>query len=222
MFWQENPKEEHFTLPDTVQDAVFTIDCKILPIDHAYLLYAALQSHLLWLADANAGIFNIGIADGNGWEQNHKNGFYYPSKRTKLSLRLPKQHLADSAKLVGETLHLGEYQIKISKQLPSKLLSDSQILFAKRVVCDEKLSEDDFLQNCHEQLQSLNITPKKMMAGLTKNIKTNNDKIYSRALMVADLSKSESVTLQEKGIGKHRLLGCGLFLPQKDIADISV
>jgi hypothetical protein len=38
--------------------------------------------------------------------------------------------------------------------------------------------------------------------------------------MVADLRKVESVTLQEQGIGEHRLLGCGLFLPQKGIESV--
>jgi hypothetical protein len=31
---------------------------------------------------------------------------------------------------------------------------------------------------------------------------------------------SLSVTLQEQGIGEHRLLGCGLFLPQKGIESV--
>jgi hypothetical protein len=39
--------------------------------------------------------------------------------------------------------------------------------------------------------------------------------------MIADLRKSESVTLQEKGIGDYRLLGCGLFVPQKDIVSVN-
>jgi hypothetical protein len=38
--------------------------------------------------------------------------------------------------------------------------------------------------------------------------------------MVADLKKDESVLLQEKGLGDHRLLGCGLFIPQKGIETI--
>ncbi|MBT4668468.1 MAG: hypothetical protein HOC17_04305, partial [Candidatus Ruthia sp.] len=44
--------------------------------------------------------------------------------------------------------------------------------------------------------------------------------IHTRSLMVADLRKAESVKLQEQGIGKHRLLGCGLFVPQKGIESV--
>jgi Cas6 Crispr. len=94
MFWQEDIKEEHFTLPDDVQDAVFNIHSKVLPIDHAYLLSQALLSELPWLSEVNAGIHDISVADGNGWEQDHESGFYYPSKRSKLSIRIPKDKLS--------------------------------------------------------------------------------------------------------------------------------
>jgi hypothetical protein len=59
-----------------------------------------------------------------------------------------------------------------------------------------------------------------MMAGLKRSISTPNGTIHTRSLMVADLRKVESVTLQEQGIGERRLLGCGLFLPQKGIESV--
>lgn len=221
MFWQEDIKQQHFTLPDDVQDAVFAIESKVLPIDHAYLLSQALLTHFPWLREINAGIFDISVADGNGWEQDHISGFYYPSKRSKLSIRVPKEKLAALQFLVGKTLNLGQYQIKVTKALTPKLMSDMQILFAKYVACDEKMSEQSFLQTCYNQLQNIGITPKKMMAGLKKNIKTPTGIIHTRSLMVADLKKADSVHLQERGIGEYRLLGCGLFVPQKGIDNVA-
>ncbi len=220
MFWQEDINKEDFTLSDDVQDCVFSIRSKILPIDHAYILSQALCKHLPWLVEVNAGIHDISVADGNGWEQDHESGFYYPSKRSKLSIRIPKEKLEAVQSLVGKTLDLGKYQIQISKQLNSKLMSDIQILFAKYVACDVQMQEADFLKTCHRQLQALGIKPKKMMAGLERNIKTPHNVINTRSLMVADLQKSESITLQKKGIGKYRLLGCGLFVPQKSIKSV--
>ncbi len=220
MFWQEDIKEEHFTLPDDVQDAVFNIHSKVLPIDHAYLLSQALLNELPWLAEVNAGIHDISVADGNGWEQDHESGFYYPSKRSKLSIRIPKEKLDDIQSLVGKTLNLDEYQIKIVKSLEPKLMSDMQIVFAKYVACVENDSEEAFLQTSFDQLQALGIQPKKMMAGLERKIHTPEGVIHTRSLMVADLRKSESVKLQEQGIGEHRLLGCGLFVPQKGIESV--
>ncbi|TEU22479.1 MAG: type I-MYXAN CRISPR-associated protein Cas6/Cmx6 [Gammaproteobacteria bacterium] len=220
MFWQEDIKEEHFTLPDDVQDAVFNIHSKVLPIDHAYSLSQALLSELPWLAEVNAGVHDISVADGNGWEQDHESGFYYPSKRSKLSIRIPKEKLDTVSSLVGKTLNLGEYEIEVVKALKSKLMSDMQIVFAKYVACVENDSEEDFLQTSFNQLQALGIQPKKMMAGLEKKITTPDGIIHTRSLMVADLRKSESVKLQEQGIGEHRLLGCGLFVPQKGIESV--
>ncbi|SMM99090.1 FIG01199507: hypothetical protein [uncultured Candidatus Thioglobus sp.] len=220
MFWQEDIKEEHFTLPETIQDAVFNIRAKVLPIDHAYLLAQALLKHLPWLQEVNAGIFDISVADGNGWEQDFKSGFYYPSKRSKLNIRIPQTRLKDVASLLGKTLDLNDYQIEIVKILKPKLMSDMQIVFAKYVACDENVSEEEFLQTSHAQLQALGIQPKKMMAGLQRNISTPDGAIHTRSLMVANLRKVESVTLQEQGIGKHRLLGCGLFVPQKGIESV--
>ncbi|BBB22623.1 conserved hypothetical protein [Abyssogena phaseoliformis symbiont OG214] len=220
MFWQENAKKEHFTLPETIQDAVFNIHARILPIDHGFLLAQALLKQLPWLDEVGAGIFNISVADGNGWMQNHEDGFYYPSKRSKLTIRVPKNKLNKVRQLLGKTLDLGEYQIDIIKSLKPKLLSDMPVLFAKSIACGKEMSEEDFLQVAFERLKILGISVKKMMVGLENNIKTDTSTIHTRSLMVADLKKDESVLLQKKGLGDYRLLGCGLFIPHKDIASI--
>ncbi|MBE8190571.1 MAG: type I-MYXAN CRISPR-associated protein Cas6/Cmx6 [Candidatus Thioglobus sp.] len=214
---RETDTSQHFTLTSSIVDAVFNISAKILPIDHAYLLSEALLQHLPWLPEVNAGVHDISVADGNGWKQDHKSGFYYPSKRSKLSIRIPKKRLGEMQLLIGKTLDLGEYKIQIIKSLEPKKMSEMQIVFAKYVVCGEDLSEDEFLQKSYQQLQTLGINPKKMLAGLKREIKTADKILHTRSLMVADLSKSESVKLQEQGIGSHRLLGCGLFVPQKGI-----
>jgi len=99
-------------------------------------------------------------------------------------------------------------------------MSDMQIVFAKYVACDSQLDENEFLKVSFDQLKALGIHPKKMMAGLEKKIQTPDGIIHTRSLMVADLRKVESVMLQEQGIGEHRLLGCGLFVPQKGIDSV--
>lgn len=220
MFWQEEIKKEYFTLPETTQDAVFSIRAKILPIDHAYLLAQALLAHLPWLAEVNAGIHDISVADGNGWEQNHESGFYYPAKRSKLIIRIPKAKLDEIQSLAEKTLNLGKYQIKVVKTLKPRLMSDMPVVFAKYIAVAAQLDEAAFLQKSYKQLQAIGIEPKKMMAGLERKIKTPSGIIHTRSLMVAELPKSESVTLQEQGIGKYRLLGCGLFVPQKGIESV--
>jgi CRISPR-associated protein Cas6 len=217
MFWQEDTNEEHFTLPESIQEVSFKIQSKILPMDHGFLLAQALLEYLPWLSESNAGIHSIGIADGNGWEQSKEGGFYYPSKRSKLTIRIQYEHLDSVKTIVGKTLDLGEYKIKVVKFINNKVLSEMPVLFAKQVACDQSISEAVFLQQCFDQLTDLGIKVNKMMAGLEHTIQTDNGAIHTRSLMLADLKKNESILLQEKGLGDHRLLGCGLFIAQKGI-----
>ena len=44
--------------------------------------------------------------------------------------------------------------------------------------------------------------------------------VAPRSLMLADLALEESMLLQEHGLGLERKLGCGLFLPHKDVEDL--
>ena len=48
-------------------------------------------------------------------------------------------------------------------------------------------------------------------------IRFGPETFYTRSLMIADLSKKESLRLQEEGVGERRLYGCGIFLPHKSI-----
>jgi len=219
MYWQEDIKEEHFTPPNTIQDTAFTIHAKVLPMDHAHLLKQALLHHLPWLKQTSSGIFPIATADGNGWQQS-PSALYHPSARSKLTLRIPAQYLPQAHQLVGKTLHLPPYQIKITKSLPPKPLSTTQTLLAKHILTTPTQSEQSLLKSIHTQLQSLHIHPKKLLLGLPKTIQTPTQLLHTRSLLIANLRKSESHTLQSHGIGSHRLLGIGLFLPHKSITPI--
>ncbi len=218
MFWQEETNAQEFSIPDSYQDAVLGISSKILPIDYANSLANALLYHLPWLDKVNAGIHNMCIADGNGWQQSYeKNALFYPSKRTKLIIRLPKKYLEKITNIVGKTLHFSDYAVHITKIYTPRKLTDSTILFAQYVHDLLVYSEESFLNHVTDELKILGIKPKKMMAGLSHTFTTNSGEIKTRALMLADLKKSESVLLQIKGIGNYRLLGCGLFVAQKSI-----
>jgi len=54
---------------DEVVDAVFAIECRSLPVDHAWALSAAIQAALPWFADEpQAGLHTVhGAASGAGW-----------------------------------------------------------------------------------------------------------------------------------------------------------
>ncbi len=222
MFWQEKNTEKNFKIPDDVQDASFAIEANTLPVDHLNLVANALCIHIPWLVDINASIHDLSITSGNGWQSpDQPNAIFYLSRRSKLVIRLPKKYLKKVNILVEKQLKIGPHTITIKKRLVDKKLSDSNIIFARYVDSSDSKDENSFLDNINKTLLKKGIKPKKMLAGLKHQLTSNEGPIIARSLMLADLDKSQSVQLQAQGIGKHRLISCGLFVPQKNIDSVA-
>jgi hypothetical protein len=56
-----------------------------------------------------------------------------------------------------------------------------------------------------------------MLCGIGHTITTQDGAVETRSVMIADLDKAASLSLQETGIGPGRHFGCGIFLPHKGI-----
>lgn len=227
MYWEESNNGQEHIVPDDVVDLVFGISCRCLPVDHAWELSQAIQAALPWFADeVDAGIHSIHVAESaNGWiRPDAPDALLHPSRRTKLSLRVPRHRIQDAMALTGSELYIGEHALTINKA-SERPLSDITTVFARYVasneVTDGATSEQLFMEAMIERLHTLNVRPKKMLCGIEKRIRTPEGDLSTRSIMLADLDFSESITLQQKGLGEHRQLGCGLFLPHKDINVIS-
>jgi len=220
MYWEEQKKvKAEYQVPDDVQDVIFKINCKVIPMDHAQALSTALSESLLWLAEEPlAGIHLIHAAEsGNGWIRPEitENAVLNLSKRTKLQLRLPKHRLDDAQKLVGSTIIVDGYELHIRESAPRKL-TKSPIIFSRYVVSEDD-DETAFLKSVQQQLSELGIKVRKMMCGKFHQHKLNTGMMSTRSLMIADLDVEDSVLLQQQGLGPDRLFGCGLFLAHKGI-----
>ena len=224
MYWNENKKAEEYQIPDDIIDLSFAIKCKCLPLEHMQALSDSLCAVLPWLKeDRFAGIHPInGAESGNGWERSSDpNQLIYLSRRQKMTLRLPKEHLASVENLVGQTINVAGFDIELGKTSVKKL-SDLPTTFCRSIMIDSRMDEDDFLRWAFEELKALDITVNKMMAGKEHVVILPGDsERIMRSLMVAELKKEESVRLQQHGLGKGRKLGCGLFMPQKDIKAVN-
>ena len=138
------------------------------------------------------------------------------SRRTRLAIRLHRDDHDEVAALAHRGLRLGEQELELGKCSVRKL-SSLGCLYARAVSCDREQSEPDFLAQAAESLRELGIDVAKMICGRSGEIRRDDDRLFTRALMVADLSPEESVRLQQRGLGSERLLGCGLFVPHKGI-----
>lgn len=221
MFWQEDEdKTLPWQAPDEVLDLSFAIQCKQLPLDHAWSLSQAIHAALPWFADEPiAGVHTIHVAEsGNGWERpDAPNQLLLPSRRTRMSLRIPKHRLADTQQLVGKTLEVDGYKLTVG-EAKEKALMNASVIFARYVLSDANETEPAFLQRMAAEVRQVaDFKVKKMMCGKSYTLRTPDGDLHTRHLMVADLDNDPSVKLQQYGLGGGRKFGCGLFMPHKGI-----
>ncbi len=223
MFWQEKPEEKSFDASDEVVDLCFKLECKTLPLDHAWSLSSALLDAAPWLKNsAHSAIHLIhGAESGNGWirPDNTENELLHLSHRARFTLRLHRNHIRFADKLVGLKLDIEGHPITLGT-FKQQLLVPQSTIFARYIVTDEAISEDEFLDKIAPQIQAQGINIRKMMGGLTHDFNTPEGKVITRSLMLSDLEKEESIRLQQNGIGDKQLMGMGIFLPHKGIAAV--
>jgi len=221
MYWQEDDKESK-QVSDSVVDVVYKLDCRSLPVDHAFALSEAILAHLPWLMDEpGAGIHPISIQEaGNGWfRPEGGDEILHLSKRTKLTLRIPSARFGDAALLCGKKLSVAGNEMNILK-MHERLLQPMETVFSRYNVVKEGMDETGFLKEVMQTLQSMGIEPRKMLPGRTHNIRSADGILNTLTLMIAELSPEESLIIQQNGMGQHQHLGCGLFIPQKSIAEV--
>lgn len=217
MHWQEETTEEQFVVPDDVVDLSYQIRCPTLPVDHAWALASEIQRVLPWFPDEPlAGLHLIHVADsGNGWERPHgEDELLYPSRRTRLVLRLPKHRLDDAMTLSGKTLNVDGHTLEV-KESKVRKLGTTNILYSRYVISDPEWSEEEFISWAIAQLKAMGLRFKKILGGKSSRLATPQGVVKTRSLMVANLSLEDAIRLQEQGMGEGRNMGCGLFIPQK-------
>lgn len=222
MLWQEDVQNP-ISVSLTTVDVIFNIQCRTLPIDHAYALSQALQKALPWFnAEPVAGLHLIhGAESGNGWYRPEEtDDIMYLSQRTKLMLRLPRHSITPAQLLTGLTLNVAGHPLKIGK-LTVKPLSKTAVLFARYLLADSAQTEEAFLEQTIKQIQALGVQCHKALCGKTHQFKTPTTPLFTRSLMLAELSAPDSILLQEQGIGNGKKMGFGLFIPHKDIKPVN-
>jgi CRISPR-associated protein Cas6 len=220
MLREENSAAE--PSPGDIVDAVFAISCRSLPVDHAYALSQAIQAALPWFAqEPGAGLHTIyGAASASGWMRPEgADALLQLSHRAKLALRLPRRRLDDAAALLGRTLEVAGWPLRVDK-IALRPLSRITTLFSRSVVLAAAGDEAAFLAAAAGELGALGINPGTMLCGRVTPVATPARTYRTRSLMLAGLTLEQSLTLQRHGLGAERKLGCGLFIPHKDIGDL--
>lgn len=207
---------------DDIVDAVFTIECRRLPVDHAYALSQAIHAALPWFADEpQAGLHTVhGAASGAGWQRPEGEAALIElSGRTRLVLRLPGRRMADAAALSGRTLDIGGFAMRVGRLAPRPLPRIAS-LFSRGVIFADAEDETGFLAVAAMELRALGVDASTLLCGRDATLATPQRSYRTRSLMVTVATPAQSLALQRHGLGEARKLGCGLFIPHKDVGDL--
>jgi len=222
MTWIETPAVAPLA-SHRVVDLAFPIAGGTLPVDHAAALARAVTGVLPWLAGSpEGGIHPLAIAaSGNGWTRpDGPAATLILSRRSRLRLRIPGARAHASRALSGTPLVVAGQRLEIGAPRAHPLHATAT-LYARHVVDTEAADEARFVSACEIALRALGVEVRKLLCGRQRRIATPHGTLHTRSLLLADLRPAESLRLQERGLGPHRLLGCGLFVAHKGIGPVA-
>ncbi len=188
-------------------DVHYALHGKALPREHRTALAAALERHVPWLADpAQAGTHRINVVTGNGPTA-------LLSRRTRLALRVRRDRLADLEPLSGAALDVAGFVLRLGDVAVVRELLPYGTLYA-HVVASRGDDELAFLDAVQNELDALGV-PCRPICGRRQAIDADGAPLLGFSLMLDGLTTAGSLRVLESGLGRHRRLGCGIFVPHK-------
>lgn len=193
-------------------DVTFALHGGAVPRDHRRALAAALERLLPWLADpAHAGLHRINAVAGSGPTA-------LLSQRARLTLRVARERVDELQCLRGARLDLDGHALQVGECSQVRELVPHGTLYAHLVVTDDD-DELAFLATIGRELEASNL-PCRPICGRRQVIDNGDRELTGYSLMLDGLAPGDSLRVLESGLGAHRRLGCGLFVPHKSAAAV--
>lgn len=202
-------------------EAAFPLSGDALPADHGAALFDAL-CHQTELGGWLAATDTVAIAPVRGRVDG--NGGLILTDESELLMRLAAADLPRVLRLVGGSLAAKGHALEVG-QPQIRLPRATETLIAGLVVFDnveDTLRERDavrtrstpsaFAAAIRESLAALEISGEAVI-GASGHLQVPDRGLPGFAVQLHGLSPEDSLHLQEAGLGDHRKLGCGLFLP---------
>jgi len=198
-------------------DVIFPASGDAIPKDHAYPLYAALSRIVPEFHQESCPLrFSsiTGVADSGGQLQ--------LTPHSHLRVRLPQDQVKVVLPLAGKRLLLGDVGIRLG--VPAlRTLEPATSLVARLVTFKNAETPEQFLATARTKLAELGVSGEPQLpihldggrAGEPKRrvLRIKDVAIVGYSLLVSELSASDSIKLQESGLGGRTKMGCGFFLP---------
>jgi len=193
-------------------DVVFSLEDATLGDDHTCALSLAVRRALPWFdEEPEAGILPLsGMARGNGVR--------FVGRRSRLVLRLPVHRSAGANALTGARLDLDGVMLEVGASSVRPLLAARGVVYSHFVSVGTE-DELEFLALCKAMLAERGLKPQ-LITGKARELCTPVGPVRGFSLMLHGLGRAESLAVQEAGLGEHRALGCGIFIPHKSVVAV--
>ena len=193
-----------------MQDVAFAVSGETIDAGYAVSLYEALVRELQWLAlEPAAGVFPIrGLS--------HTAGGWMIGGRTRVVLRVPAERVADCERLRGHSVDLPQ-PVRLGAAT-ARDLQPIPVLYARLVITGAE-DEGQFLADVRAELKTLDVDSE-VIVGRRSELQLGGRCEIGYSVMLHGLTPEESIRMQEHGLGRHRKLGCGLFVGHKSVAAV--
>jgi CRISPR-associated protein Cas6 len=192
-------------------DLAFSLTGGRLPRDHSTALWRAISRALPWLEEEErAAILPIRAASVS-------DGSLAVNRHSRLLMRLPEARVRAALALCGTALEIDDAQVKVGKAMTRALIAHGT-LYAHRVACPAA-DESAFVRDVAEGLAALAFGGD-FICGRRTAARGPGGEVVGFSLMLTGLRPAESLRVQVAGLGPHRKLGFGVFVPHRSTAAV--
>lgn len=182
-----------------------------IAVDHGYHLYAGLSSALQLLHSEN------GIAVHPLRGRQIGNRLLQLMPWSTLTLRLPQEHIGEVIALSGRSISINDRRVSLG--VPSvKALEPAVALRSRLVTIKGFMDPDPFAEAVRRQLDALEISDRCILTiGKRRTLRIKDKEVVGFEVILEGLLASESIAVQETGLGGRRHMGCGVFVAMKGV-----
>ena len=193
-------------------DLAFAVTGTSVARDYPAALYGALRALAPWLDEEPL----VGVHPIRGLTPSA--GSLLIGGRTRLVLRVPASRVEACEDLQGRALELPS-PLHIGRLSRRELLAHP-VVHARLVITGAD-DEGDFVADIGRAIAELGLDCE-IIVGRRGELRLGAELLTGFSLMLHGLSAAESLQAQAHGVGRHRKLGCGLFVPHKSVAAVGL
>lgn len=200
----------------SIVDLSFSLSGGLVPVDHGYALFGAISR----ICPKIHGAEGVGVHPINGVPEKPGSGLLSLTDRSRLTIRLSSEAIADYLPLSGADLDITGHKIRVGYPRVEKLAPAPDL--ASRFVTSHGAEDcGRFQRFIGSELARLGImgeprffnSQKDQWSGRPQRrvIRVKGAVLVGYPILVAGLAAEESLRLQESGLGAKRRFGAGLF-----------